>query len=117
MATLTQSVSVSDDWQIDESDARPISLIVQLRRSAYILPWFRFVYAEGDDAQVQIAFASHLVTVAGHGLAPLLAGLSTQRVIRVVQPSVNEAKFGVRGNGAGPDAGTGITDITVHKFD
>jgi len=99
MSTLGQSVSISSDWQMDEGDTKPTSLVVQLRRSAYVLPWFRFVYAGGDDARIQIAFASHLVAVTGHGLAPLLAAVSTQRVVRVIQPTTNEANFGVRGNG------------------
>ena len=56
---------------------------------AHVLPYFRFVYAEGDDARIEIAFASHLVTVTGHGLTALLAAVSTQRVVRVIQPTTN----------------------------
>ena len=40
------------------------------------------------------------MTVNGHGLAALLATLAAQRVIRLIQPSENEAKFGVRGEGS-----------------
>lgn len=117
MPILTQQVSVSDDWHIDESDARPASLIVQLRRSACVLPWFRFVYAEGDDSRIQIAFSSHLVTITGHGLAALLAGLSAHRVVRLIQPTENEAKFNIRGNSAFDTRGPGITDIAVQKVE
>jgi hypothetical protein len=113
MPILTQSVSVSEDWQIDESDTKPPSLAVQLRRAAYVLPWFRFVYAQGDDATVRLAFSSHLVTITGHGLAALLAAVSAHRVVRLIQPMENEAKFRVRGSG--PYSGPGITAITVEE--
>jgi hypothetical protein len=65
---------------------------------------------------VKIAFASHLVTVGGHGLAALLAALATHRVVRVIQPTENEAKFGVRGTGSLKCNGPSITDITVEEF-
>jgi hypothetical protein len=116
-ATTTGSELASEDWQLaDEDGSKPASLVVQLRRRAHILPYFRFVYAEGDNSQVNIAFASHLVTVTGHGLAALLAALAIHRVARIVQPTENEAKFGVRGLGAAKYNGPGITDITVEAF-
>jgi hypothetical protein len=43
------------------------------------------------------AFASHVVTVSGHGLAALLEALATQSVVRLVQPTENEALLGFRG--------------------
>jgi len=107
----------SEDWQLaDEDGSKPASLVVQLRRRAHVLPYFRFVYAEGDNSQVKIAFASHRVTVTGHGLAALLAALATHRVVRVSQPTESEANFGVRGPGTAKYNGPGITDITVEEF-
>jgi hypothetical protein len=82
----------------------------------FIFPWFRFVYAEGDNTTVQIVFASHAVYITGHALAALLAALAGQRVIRVIEPSENEATFGVRGSGAGKYHGPAIHTITVKKF-
>jgi hypothetical protein len=117
MSTIPQTALVSEDWQLcGDGDTKPLSLVVQLRRRAYVLPWFRFVYAEGDNAQIQIAFASHLVTVSGNGLAALLTALATQLVVRLIQPTENEAKFDVRGPGAARYHGPAITDITVEKF-
>jgi hypothetical protein len=116
MATILESALASEDWQLEEPGVKPASLVVQLRRQVYILPWFRFVYAEGDNAQVQLAFASHLVTIAGNGLTALLAALATQRVVRLILPTENEAKFGVRGVGATKYTSPAITDITVEKF-
>jgi hypothetical protein len=112
---IPESVSVSEDWQIDESDAKPPSLVVQLRRSALVLPWFRFFFAQGDDANILVAFATHRVVITGHGLAPLLWAISTARVVRVIEPTENEAKFGVRGAGSMKYSGPSITSIGVQE--
>ena len=117
MSTIPESALASEDWQLAAEDsAKPVSLVIQLRRRAHVLPWFRFVHAEGDNTQVEILFPSHVVTVTGNGLAALLAALATQRVIRIVQPTENEAKFGVRGPGTGRYTGPSITDISVAPF-
>jgi hypothetical protein len=96
-ATIPGSTLAVEDWQLAGKDgSKPASLVVRLRRRTYLLPYFRLVYAEGDNSQVKIAFASHKVTITGHGLAALLAALATHRVVRVMQPTKNEATFGVR---------------------
>ena len=91
----------------NEGGQKPVSASFSCVRSAYVLPYFRFVYAEGDNSQVKIAFASHLVTVSGNGLAALLAALASQQVVRLIQPTENEAKFGVRGTGCRVAPGPG----------
>jgi len=117
MSTIPASALASEDWQLAAEDGtKPVSLVVRLRHRAHVLPWFRFMYAEGDNIQIRIAFASHLVTVTGKGLAALLAAIATQRVTGIVQPTENEAKFGVRGPGAGRYTGSSITDITIAPF-
>ena len=88
---------VSEDWDLAEDGHRPASLLVQLRRSMYVLPWFRFVYAEGNDSKAQLDFGEHTVTVTGSGLEALLEAVSSHRLIRLIQPTQNEAKFNVRG--------------------
>ena len=114
----------SEDWVLadDKKDKKdkmyspkPVCLVVQLRRVCYLLPYFRFVYASGDQSQVHIEFSSHVVTVSGHGLAPLLVALAELRVSRLIQPSENEVKFGVRGPNATPYRGSAITAITVEE--
>ncbi len=111
---IPASAWASEDWQLETSaDLKPAHLVVQLRRRAHVFPWMRFVFAEGDNDQVRIAFATHTVTVSGHGLAALLAALAAQQVVRLIQPTENEAKFGVRGPNAGRYTGPGITEITV----
>ena len=108
----------SEDWQLAGEDGakKPASLVVQLRRRAYVLPYFRFIYAEGDNGLVKIAFASHMVTVTGHGLAALLAALAMNVVVRIIQPTENEARFGVRGSGSAQYSRPSITDITVEEI-
>jgi hypothetical protein len=112
---VPESALVSEDWQVAEDGQKPASLVVQLRRSVHILPWFRFVFAEGDNTQVKIAFQSHMVTISGNGLAALLAALG-QRVLRLIEPSENEASFGVRGSAASKYSGPAIHNISVEQF-
>ncbi len=74
MSAVHMSALGSEDWELtDEPGPKPGCLIVQLRRRAHVMPWFRFAYAEGDNGRIVAVFASHIVTVSGHGLAVLLA--------------------------------------------
>ena len=114
-ASTTLSELVSEDWQLAEEGHKPTCLLVQLHRCSHVFPWFRFVHAQGDDSTVKLVFASHIVTVTGHGLATLLAAIACQRVVRVVQPTKKEARFAVRGTNAGQYSGPSITDISVEQ--
>jgi hypothetical protein len=117
VSTIPNLALASEDWQLsDENGAKPGTLVVGLRRHTYVLPYFRFVSAEGDNSQVTVAFSSHLVTITGHGLTALLAALATQRVMCVLQPSENEVKFGVRGSHRNPLQAPSIIDITVEPL-
>jgi hypothetical protein len=117
IALIPEADLVSEDWQLAEKDTpRPIALVVQLRRQAYVLPYMRFVCADGDNSNVRIVFASHQVIVTGHNLAALLAALAAQIVVRIIQPTDNEATFGVRGADFAKPTGPTITDITVEEF-
>jgi len=114
----TNTLSVSEDWQIAaENEPKPISLVVQGRHDVFVFPWFRFVYAEGDNTQVEIVFATHVVNVAGYELVGLLAAVAFQKVIRLIEPSEKEARFGVRGSLATKQIGPGIRSITVVKLE
>jgi hypothetical protein len=57
-----------------------------------------------------------MVTVIGHGLAALLGALAINVVVRIIQPTENEARFGVRGPHSTKQPGPSITDITVEEF-
>jgi hypothetical protein len=114
VSTVTTSAWASEDWQLEtNADLKPTHLVIQLRRRAHVFPWMRFVYAEGDDGLVKIAFATHMVSVSGQGLSALLAALAAHQVVRIMQPTENEAKFGVRGQHAGSYTGPAVTEITI----
>jgi hypothetical protein len=76
-------------WVIGAADQTPTLEIVQLRQ-ALILSWNQFVYAEGGDDEVRIAFASHDVVVTGAGLGPLLPAIAAHRVALIRQASRSE---------------------------
>jgi hypothetical protein len=83
-----------EDWQLVPDKApNPSSLVVQLRRYVYVLPWFRFVHAEGDNSLARLLWVTHQCIVKGHGLTQLLAALATHRVMRLVEPSQLESRF------------------------
>ena len=113
---LTESAIESPDWQLAAKESTPVSLVVQQRAGVHILPWMRFVWAEGDNSTVKLAFASHMVTVKGQGLAALLAAVAAHGVFRLIEPSEREAQFGVRGSGANKYTGPSIESITVEQF-
>ena len=116
-ASTNNTASVSKDWVLLPKDEhKAVSLIVHERRSSLAVPWFRFVYAQGDDSKLQIIFATHLITISGEGLAPLLEAVAANRVLSVTEPTENEAKFSVRGPNAGEHDGSAIHSITVEKF-
>lgn len=66
---------------------RPATLEIVLLRRTYVLPWSQFLYAEGDNDEVRIAFATHDVIVNGSGLEVLLADLAAQRIAQLHAPS------------------------------
>jgi hypothetical protein len=111
---LSELVSNSSDWQTAKGDEhKPECLFVQLRRGAFVFPWMRFVVAEGENTKIHIVFATHEVIIKGQGLSALLTAVSSQRVIRVIEPSQSEATFGVRGSATAKHDGPGIESIAV----
>ena len=108
--TATAPTSAQDsDWQLaDERHPRQACLEIRLRQQVYILPYFRFTYAEGTPSLLRIFFASHSVAITGHGLGVLHSALAAHRVLSIAQPTENEAKFRV---------GPGITSIVVTELE
>ena len=115
-STNTNNTASASDWTLAKDEHKAVSLIVHQRRSSLVLPWFRFVYAQGDDSKLQLIFATHLVSINGEGLGPLLEAAAANRVLSVTEPTQNEAKFGVRGPNAGDHDSAAIHSITVEKF-
>ena len=76
-------------WVISAADKPPALEIVLLRQTV-VLSWSQFVYAEGGDDEVRIAFASHDVVVKGAGLGPLLHAIAAHRVARIQESGRSE---------------------------
>jgi hypothetical protein len=64
-----------------------MTLEIGLLKRTIVLSWSQFVYAEGGDDEVHIAFATHDVFIRGAGLAALVADVSAQRVASIYEPS------------------------------
>jgi hypothetical protein len=75
-----------------------------------------FLYAQGNDAQVQIAFASHLITVTGHGLGSLLIALATQQALRLIQPAESDVTICSLGPDAAATSRLSICKIAIEPF-
>src|SRR5256885_1527890 len=66
---------------------RPATLEIVLLKRTYVFPWAQFLYAEGENDEVRIAFATHDVTVNGSGLEAVLADLAAQRIAQLHAPA------------------------------
>ncbi len=95
-------------WIISAADQPPALEIVLLRQTV-ILSWNQFVFAEGGDDEVRIAFASHDVVVKGAGLGPLLHAIAANRVARIQESGRCEHFPG--------HAGRFIREIAVRKME
>lgn len=104
--------SVSTDhyepWEVTAREG-PACLLVILLKRTYVLPWSQFLYAEGGDDEVRLAFATHDVLVNGSQLGSLLADLSGQRVGLLREPARTE-RFRHEG-------GAQITGVSVQKVE
>jgi hypothetical protein len=78
-------------WVISTADQRPALEIVLLRQTV-VISWNQFVYAEGGDDEVRIAFTSHDVAVKGAGLDPLLRAIAAHRV-SLIRESERSERF------------------------
>jgi hypothetical protein len=117
MSSIPNSGSGSESWLLAHEDGAPsTSLMVQSRRRALVLPYRRFLYAQGNDAQVQIAFASHLITVTGHGLGSLLIALAAQQALRLIQPAESEVTICSLGPDTAVASRLSICKIAIEPF-
>ena len=72
----------SSPWIIT-ADAMAPALEVMLPRQTLILSWNQFIYAQGGDDEIRIAFATHDVIVRGVGLSPLLRAITGHHVVSI----------------------------------
>lgn len=88
---------------------RPAGLEIILLKRTYVLPWSQFLYAEGGDDEIRLAFTTHDVLLKDSSLNSLLVDLAGQRIARLQQP-VRAVRF--------PDAtGPSIREILVVKIE
>ena len=72
-------------WTIGNGDRPPAMEIVLLKKTL-VLSWNQFVFAEGGDGEIRIAFASHDVIVRGAGLSVLLQAVTANQVSSIREP-------------------------------
>ena len=88
---------------------RPAALEVILLKRTYVLPWIQFLYAEGGDDEVHIAFVTHDVVVKGAGLLSLLSDVAAQRIAQLHEPGRSD-QFENEGSPC-------VREITVMKIE
>lgn len=79
----------NSQWTIAADSIVPALEVVSARQTV-ILSWKQFVYAEGADDEIRIAFASHDVIVRGCGLSPLLRAITGHQVLSIREPARSE---------------------------
>lgn len=81
----THSIDSPNAWKATTHD-RAAGLEIVLSKRSYVLPWSQFLFAEGGDDEIRLAFTTHDVLIKGSGLGALLVELAAQRVARLQQP-------------------------------
>jgi hypothetical protein len=104
----TLSTDSQKSWKTTTQE-RPAALEIVLLKCTYVLPWSQFLYAEGGDDDIRVAFTTHDVLVKGGGLSSLLADLAAQRIARLQEP-IRAERF-ANGNGAS------INEVSVTKIE
>jgi hypothetical protein len=99
---------LTDSQAIWKADERPAGLEILLLKRSYVLPWSQFLFAEGSDDEIRVAFTTHDVLMKGSGLSALLADFAAHRIVRLRQPT--------RGDQFAP-AGMCIREVSVVKIE
>jgi hypothetical protein len=102
------------NWTITEDhEPRPAALHVILHKREYVFPWARYIYVEGANDQVVIAFPTHEVVITGYGLDNLLADLAAHQVKSLHEPRRSD-KFRAANE---PQPKGAITDLIVRQLE
>src|SRR5664279_5315110 len=86
MGDLNMDSVDREPWVVG-TDHRPPALEIVLVKQTIVLSWLQFIYAEGSDDEVRIAFASHDVILRGAGLSSLLHAITANRVTSLREPA------------------------------
>jgi hypothetical protein len=104
---MISSLSDSKKTWIAREQDRPAGMEIQLLKETIVLPWSQFLYAEGDDEKINLAFSTHGISISGAGLRSLLTDLCGQRVSLLREP--------VRAERLASDPGLRITSILIQQ--
>jgi len=84
MSTLLADSQTPWKMSIEE---RAAGLEIVLLKRSYVLPWSQFLFAEGGDDEIRLAFTTHDILIKGSGLSSLLVHLASQRIVKLHQPT------------------------------
>jgi hypothetical protein len=93
----------------ESSEIQYSNLEVVLLKRTFVLPWSQFLFAEGSNEEIRLAFSTHDVVVTGIRLDKLFEDLSARRLSRLQEPGRAErfsSAFGLQ-----------IASISVQKVD
>ena len=93
----------------ESSESSSSNLEVVLLKRTFVLPWNQFLFAEGGNEEIRLAFSTHDVLVTGTRLDKLLEDLSAHRLSRL-QESGRADRFS-------STVGLQIASIPVQKVD
>jgi hypothetical protein len=85
------------------------NLEIVLLKQTFVLPWSQFLFAEGGNEEIRLAFSTHDVVVTGSRLEKLLEDLSARRLNRLQEPG--------RAESFSTFTGPQITSVSVQKVD
>lgn len=91
------------------SDISSSNLEIVLLKRTFVLPWSQFLFAEGGNDEIRLAFSTHDVVVTGSRLGLILEDLSARRLGRLQEPLRSERFSSI----TGPQ----ITSVSVQKVD
>jgi len=93
----------------ESSEIQYSNLEVVLLKKTFVLPWSQFLFAEGGNEVIRLAFSTHDVIVTGSRFEKLLEDLSARRLRRLQEPG--------RTDRFGSTLGPKIASISVQKVD
>jgi len=100
--------SLDSPWTVSIG-GRPPALELVLLKQTLVLSWNQFIYAEGSDDEIRIAFATHDIVVNGAGLTPLLQSITANQVALIREPA--------RSDGFPAESTRFIREIEVRRTD
>ena len=99
----------SADSQSIGMDYHSLGLQVILLKRTFIFPWSQFLYAEGDNDEVRLTFATHDVLIKGWNLNSLVAGIASHGIARLQELARADRFLN--------ETGSFIREISVQKID